>query len=40
MNIDYFINVLFEATSIKLSEYEEIHKKVLFNERGNLSTDC
>ena len=32
MNIDHFINMLFETTSIEMSEYDEVHKRILFSE--------
>ena len=38
MNIDHFINVLLQATSIKMSDYEEVHKEILFDESENLQT--
>ena len=32
MNIDHVINVPFEATSIKMSDYDEVHERMLFGE--------
>ena len=32
MNNDHFINILFWATSIKMSEYDKVHKRIVFSE--------
>ena len=32
LNIDHFINVLFRERSIKMSEYDEVHKRIVFSE--------
>ena len=37
-NIDRFLNVLFYAAPIKMTEYEEVHKEILFDESENLQT--
>ena len=32
MNIDHFINVVLQATSIKMNDYNEVHERMLFSE--------
>ena len=40
MNIDHFINMLFLERSIEMSDYDEVHKRILFSESLDFAAQC